>query len=76
VGVQAAGVGEDPQSRRAQQVVLRADGGAGTGERGAVRRDAQHRDEARATGFGQGREPDGAVTELGGGQLGGAAGGR
>jgi hypothetical protein len=74
-GVEATGVGEDPQAGRAQRFLLRADGGARAGERDAVGGHAGHRDETGTVCFGECAEAGAAVAELGAGELGGLRGG-
>jgi hypothetical protein len=67
LSVEAAGVWEDPEACRAQEVGLGADYGLGFGERCAVGRDSQDGYVARAAGGDQGLEALAAFPEFGGG---------
>ena len=75
MGVEAAGVGEDPDPGAAEGTGLGADGGAGVAEGGAVGGDAGHGQDARAAVGDQGAEALASGAEFGGVELGGLGGG-
>ena len=72
MGVEPARVGHHPQLGRPDPVGLAADGGSRAAEGGPVRRHAEHRDHARSHAFDQRDQLDGALAQLGRGELVGA----